>query len=57
MLRICRSGQYPKIKGGFPLIKEAMGFGETIDEAKENAIKELNASDFDDVETRLVNSL
>ena len=36
------------------MIKEARGFGNTIDEAKENAIKELNASDFDDVQTEIV---
>lgn len=36
------------------MIKEAMGFGETIDEAKENAIKELNASDFDDVQFEVI---
>ena len=32
------------------MIKEAKGFGATIDEAKENAIKNLNASDFDDIQ-------
>lgn len=32
------------------MIKEANGFGATIDEAKENAIKNLNASDFDDIQ-------
>ena len=32
------------------MIKEAKGFGETIDEAKENALKNLNASDFDDIQ-------
>lgn len=32
------------------MIKEAKGFGATVDEAKENAIKNLNASDFDDIQ-------
>ncbi len=32
------------------MIKEAKGFGATIDEAKENAIKNLGASDFDDIQ-------
>ncbi|MGI6279877.1 MAG: RNA-binding cell elongation regulator Jag/EloR [Acutalibacteraceae bacterium] len=32
------------------IIKEAKGFGATIDEAKENAIKNLNASEFDDIQ-------
>ena len=32
------------------MIKEANGFGATIDEAKENAIKNLGASDFDDIQ-------
>lgn len=32
------------------MIKEAKGFGSTIDEAKENAIKNLGASDFDDIQ-------
>ena len=36
------------------MIKEARGFGKTIDEAKENAIKELNASEFDDVQIDIV---
>ena len=36
------------------MIKEARGFGNTIDEAKENAIKELNASEFDDVQFEVI---
>lgn len=32
------------------MLKEAKGFGATIEEAKENAIKNLNASDFDDIQ-------
>lgn len=36
------------------MIKEARGFGATIEEAKENAIKELNASDFEDVQFELI---
>lgn len=36
------------------MIKEAKGFGATIDEAKENAIKNLNASDFDDIQFDIV---
>ena len=39
------------------MIKEARGFGNTIDEAKENAIKELNASEFDDVQIDIVKDL
>ena len=36
------------------MIKEARGFGKTVDEAKENAIKKLNASEFDDVQIDIV---
>ena len=36
------------------MIKEAMGFGETIDEAKENAVKDLNASEFDDIQFEVI---
>ncbi len=36
------------------MIKEATGFGATIDEAKENAIKNLGASDFDDIQFDVV---
>ena len=36
------------------MIKEANGFGATIDEAKENAIKNLQASDFDDIQFDVV---
>ncbi len=32
------------------MVKEAKGFGATIDEARENAFKNLGASDFDDVQ-------
>ncbi|MBR7133891.1 MAG: KH domain-containing protein [Clostridia bacterium] len=32
------------------MIKEARGFGNTIDEAKENAIAQLNASELDDIQ-------
>lgn len=36
------------------MIKEARGFGNTIDEAKENAIANLNASDFDDIQFEVI---
>ena len=36
------------------MIKEARGFGGTIDEAKENAIEKLNASDFDDIQFEVI---
>lgn len=36
------------------MIKEAIGFGNTIDEAKENAIAELNASDEADIQFDVV---
>lgn len=36
------------------MIKEAKGFGANIDEARENAIKNLGASDFDDVQYEVV---
>lgn len=36
------------------MIKEARGFGATVEEAKENAIKNLNASDFDDVQFEVI---
>ncbi len=36
------------------MIKEAVGFGATIDEAKENAIKNLGASELDDVQFDVV---
>ena len=36
------------------MIKEAVGFGATIDEAKENALRNLGASDFDDVQYEVV---
>ncbi len=36
------------------MIKEAIGFGDTIDEAKEKAISELNASDFDDIQFEIL---
>ncbi len=36
------------------MIKEAVGFGATIDEAKENAIVNLGASDFDDIQFEIV---
>ena len=32
------------------MIKEAIGFGQSIDEAKEDAIKKLGASELDDVQ-------
>lgn len=41
-------------KGGLFLVKEARGFGSTVDEAKENAIAELGASDFDDVQFEII---
>ena len=41
-------------KGGLPLIKEARGFGATLEEAKENAARELNASDLDDVQFEVI---
>jgi len=36
------------------LIKEAVGFGNTIDEAKENAIKNLGVSEFEDIQVEIV---
>ena len=36
------------------MIKEAKGFGATVDEAKENALKELNASEFDDIKFDII---
>lgn len=36
------------------MIKEATGFGATIDEAKENAIINLGASDFDDIQFEII---
>ena len=36
------------------MIKEAKGFGATIDEAKENAIKNLGASELDDIQFDVV---
>ncbi len=36
------------------MIKEAIGFGATIDEAKENAIVNLGASDFDDIQFEII---
>lgn len=36
------------------MIKEANGFGATIDEAKENAIKNLGASELDDIQFEVV---
>ncbi len=36
------------------MIKEAMGFGATMEEARENAIAKLGASEFDDVQLEVV---
>ena len=36
------------------MIKEARGFGATIEEAKENAVKNLNASELDDIQFELI---
>ncbi len=36
------------------MVKEARGFGATIDEAKEKAIAELKASDFDDIQFEVI---
>lgn len=36
------------------MIKEATGFGATIDEAKENAIINLGASDYDDIQFEII---
>ena len=36
------------------MIKEAIGLGSTIDEAKENAILNLNASEEDDVQFEII---
>ena len=36
------------------MIKEAKGFGATIDEAKENAIKNLGASELDNIQFDIV---
>ena len=43
-----------KIKGGLLLLKEAIGFGATIEAAKEDAAKKLGASDFEDVQFEVV---
>ncbi len=36
------------------MIKEARGFGATLEEAKENAVKELNASELDDIQFEVI---
>ena len=36
------------------MIKEARGFGATVEEAQENALKELNASELDDVQFEII---
>ena len=36
------------------MIKEAIGFGATVEEAKEKAIEDLNASDFEDIQFEVV---
>ncbi len=36
------------------MIKEAKGFGATMEEAKENAVKNLNASDYDDIQFEII---
>ena len=36
------------------MIKEAIGFGSTVDEAKENAILNLNASEDDDIQFEII---
>ncbi len=36
------------------MIKEAMGFGNTIDEAKENAVAKLNVSELEDIQIDLI---
>lgn len=36
------------------MIKEAIGFGATVEEAKENAIANLGASDFDDIQFEVI---
>lgn len=36
------------------MIKEARGFGATIEEAKENAVKELGVSEFEDIQFELI---
>lgn len=36
------------------MIKEAIGFGASVEEAKENAVAKLNASDFDDIQFEVI---
>ena len=36
------------------MLKEAIGFGATIEEAKENAVKKLGASDFEDIQFEVI---
>ena len=36
------------------MVKEAIGFGNTIDEAKENAIAKLNVSELEDIQIDLI---
>ena len=36
------------------MIKEARGFGATLEEAKENAVKELNASELEDIQFEII---
>lgn len=40
--------------GGFLLIKEARGFGDTIDEAKEKAIADLNAAEDEEIQFEVI---
>ena len=43
-----------RTEGGFFLIKEARGYGNTIDEARENAVAMLNASENDDIQFEVI---
>ena len=43
-----------KAKGGFFLIKEARGFGATVDEARENALLNLNVSELEDIQFEII---
>lgn len=48
--------QENKLTGGYLLIKEARGFGDTIDEAKEKAIAELNAAEDEEIQFEVIDT-
>ena len=48
--------QENKLTGGYLLIKEARGFGNTIDEAKEKAIAELNAAEDEEIQFEVIDT-